>query len=186
MKYLIVGLGNIGPEYADNRHNIGFMVLDAWVKEAQVKFTTMKLAAYTEIKYKGNLIHLIKPTTYMNVSGKAVNYYMQTLKIPIENVLVVVDELAIPFGSLRIKPKGSAGGHNGLKSIEGLLGSNEYPRLRFGISSNFQKGRQSDYVLSGFDEDEIKDLPALIDKSIAMIQSFISDGISLCMTKFNQ
>lgn len=186
MKYLIVGLGNIGPEYADNRHNVGFMVLDQLVKEAGVKFSIMRLAYYTEINYKGRMLHLIKPTTFMNLSGKAVKHWMQELKIPIENVLIVVDDLAIPFGSLKIKPKGSAAGHNGLKSIEGLLGSNEYPRLRFGISDHFPKGRQVDYVLSGFDQDEIPALPTLMDKSIEMIKSFATIGIELTMTNFNK
>ncbi|MEO5911024.1 MAG: aminoacyl-tRNA hydrolase [Pelobium sp.] len=186
MKYLIVGLGNIGPEYADNRHNVGFMVLDQLVKEAGVKFSMMKLAYYTEISHKGRMLHLIKPTTFMNLSGKAVKHWMQELKIPIENVLIVVDDLAIPFGSLKIKPKGSAAGHNGLKSIEGLLGSNEYPRLRFGISDHFPKGRQVDYVLSGFDQDELPALPALIDKSIEMIKGFATIGTELTMTNFNK
>lgn len=186
MKYLIVGLGNIGSEYADTRHNIGFMVLDQLAKEAGANFSTMKLAAYTEVSHKGRTLCLIKPTTYMNLSGKAVRHWMQELKIPIENVLVVVDDLAIPFGSVRIKPKGSAAGHNGLKSIEGLLGSNEYPRLRFGISDNYPKGRQVDYVLSGFDKDEIPELPALIDKSINMIKAFVTIGIELTMTNFNK
>lgn len=186
MKYLIVGLGNIGAEYADTRHNIGFMVLDAMAKEAGANFSTMKLAAYTEVSHKGRTLCLIKPTTYMNLSGKAVRHWMQELKIPLENVLIVVDDLAIPFGSVRIKPKGSAAGHNGLKSIEGLLGSNEYARLRFGVSDNFPKGRQVDYVLSGFDKDEAPALPELIDKSIAMIKAFVTIGIELTMTNFNK
>ncbi|WP_442795148.1 aminoacyl-tRNA hydrolase [Pelobium manganitolerans] len=186
MKYLIVGLGNIGSEYADTRHNIGFMVLDELAKEAGATFTNMRLAYYTEVSYKGRTLCLIKPTTYMNLSGKAVRHWMQELKIPIENVLIVVDDLAIPFGSVRIKPKGSAAGHNGLKSIEGLLGSNEYPRLRFGISDNYPRGRQVDYVLSGFDKDEIPELPALIDKSINMIKAFVTIGIELTMTNFNK
>lgn len=186
MKYLIVGLGNIGPEYADTRHNIGFMVLDQLVKEEGVKFTNMRLAYYTEVSFKGRTLHLIKPTTYMNLSGKAVAYWMQELKIPIENVLIIVDDLAIPFTSLRLKPKGSAAGHNGLKSIEGLLGSNEYARLRFGVGDNYPKGRQVDYVLSGFDHDELPELPALIDKSIAMIKSFVTIGVGLTMTNFNK
>jgi PTH1 family peptidyl-tRNA hydrolase len=186
MKYLIVGLGNIGSEYADNRHNIGFMVLDQMVKEEGIKFSLMRLAAYTELNYKGRTFHLIKPTTFMNLSGKAVSYWMQELKIPTENVLIIVDDLAIPFGSVKIKPKGSSAGHNGLKSIEGVLGSTEYARLRFGISDNFQKGRQVDYVLSGFDSDEIPALPALIDKSINMIKSFGTIGVELTMTNFNK
>ncbi len=186
MKYLIVGLGNIGQEYADTRHNIGFMVLDQIAKEAGVKFSTERLASYLETTHKGRSLHLIKPTTYMNLSGKAVKHWMQELKIPIENVLIIVDDLAIPFGTIKIKPKGSPAGHNGLKSIEGLLGSNEYPRLRFGIGDNFPKGRQVDYVLSGFDHDEIPELPTLIDKSINMIKSFATIGIELTMTNFNK
>lgn len=185
MKYLIVGLGNIGPEYADNRHNIGFMVLDELAKQENAKFSMLKLAYYTEVSFKGRMLYLIKPTTYMNLSGKAVSYWMKELKIPIENVLVVVDDLAIPFGSIKLKPKGSPAGHNGLKSIEGLLGSNEYSRIKFGISDHFPKGRQADYVLSGFDQDELPDLPALIERSIAIIKSFVTVGAELTMTNFN-
>ncbi|MBD3748164.1 MAG: aminoacyl-tRNA hydrolase [Sphingobacteriales bacterium] len=186
MKYLIVGLGNIGQEYANTRHNIGFMVLDQMAKEAGVQFSTMRLASFTEINHKGRTLCLIKPTTYMNLSGKAVSYWMKDLKIPIENILVIVDDLAIPFGSLRIKPKGSPAGHNGLKSIEGLLGSNEYARLRFGIGDNFPKGRQVDYVLSAFDKEEVLALPTLIDQSINMVKSFATIGIELTMTNFNK
>ncbi|KHJ38709.1 peptidyl-tRNA hydrolase [Pedobacter glucosidilyticus] len=185
MKYLIVGLGNIGPEYADNRHNIGFMVLDKLAKQENAKFSMLKLAYYTEVSFKGRMLHLIKPTTYMNLSGKAVSYWMKELKIPIENVLVIVDDLAIPFGAIKLKPKGSPAGHNGLKSIEGLLGSNEYSRVKFGISDHFPKGRQADYVLSGFDQDELPDLPTLIERSIAIIKSFVTVGAELTMTNFN-
>lgn len=185
MNYLIVGLGNIGSEYADTRHNIGFMVVDQLVKEANGSFSTLKLAAYSEYKQRGHNVYVIKPTTYMNLSGKAVNYYMQLLKVPIQNVLVIVDDLAIPFGSLRIKPKGSAAGHNGLKSIEALCGGQVYPRLRFGIGDNYPKGRQVDYVLGAFDPKEQKDLPQLIDHSIKMINSFINIGIELTMTNLN-
>jgi PTH1 family peptidyl-tRNA hydrolase len=185
MKYLIVGLGNIGQEYADTRHNIGFMVLDELAKQENVKFSTMRLAYYTEFSHKGRLLHLIKPTTYMNLSGKALNYWMQELKIPQENVLIIVDDIALPLGSVKIKPKGSAAGHNGLKSIEGVLGNNNYARLRFGVSDNYPKGRQVDYVLSGFDDDEQPELPALIDRSIAMIKSFATIGVELTMTNFN-
>lgn len=186
MKYLIVGLGNIGPEYRDTRHNIGFMIADALAKQAQVSFSTMRHASYTELTYKGRKIHLIKPTTYMNLSGKAVNYWMNELKIPLENMLVLVDDLALPFETIRIKPKGSAAGHNGLKSIEAMLGSVNYARLRFGIGDSYPKGRQVDYVLGGFDEDEQPALPALIDRSIEMIQSFVSVGAELTMTRFNK
>lgn len=186
MKYLIVGLGNIGPEYLDTRHNIGFMVADALAKQAGVSFTTMRLAYYTELSYKGKKLHVIKPTTYMNLSGKAVNYWINELKIPVANILVIVDDLAIPFGSLRLKPKGSAAGHNGLRSIEELVFGQNYARLRFGIGDNFPKGRQVDYVLSGFDKDEQLDLPALIDTSVEIIHSFVTAGTELTMTRFNK
>lgn len=186
MRYLIVGLGNIGPEYVDTRHNIGFMIADALAKEVEVSFHHMRLAYYTELNYKGQKIHLVKPTTYMNLSGKAVNYWMQQLKIPIENVLIIVDDLALPFGAIRLKPKGSHAGHNGLKSIEAMLGSSNYPRLRFGIGDHFPKGQQVSYVLSGFDEDEQPELPALIAHSVEMIRSFVSVGAGLTMTRFNK
>lgn len=185
MNYLIVGLGNIGSEYADTRHNIGFMVVDQLVKEAKASFSTLKLAAYAEYKQRGHHVYVIKPTTYMNLSGKAMNYYMQLLKVPIENTLVIVDDLAIPFGSLRVKPKGSSAGHNGLKSIEQLCGGQAYPRLRFGISDHYAKGRQIDYVLGPFDPEEQKDLPQLIDQAVQMINSFINIGIELTMTNHN-
>lgn len=186
MKYLIIGLGNIGPEYADTRHNIGFMVADELAKQSHSSFFNMRLAYYTEFSYKGRSLFLIKPTTYMNLSGKAVNYWMQELKIPAENILVIVDDLALPFGTIRLKPKGSPAGHNGLKSIEGSLGTTAYARLRFGIGDNFPKGRQVDYVLSGFDEDEQKDLPALIDRSVEFIHSFVTAGPELTMTRLNK
>lgn len=186
MKYLIVGLGNIGPEYADTRHNIGFMVADAMAKKAGVSFSNLRLAYYTEASYKGRKLHLIKPTTYMNLSGKAVNYWMHELKIPVENILVIVDDLAIPFGAIRLKPKGSSAGHNGLKSIESLVGGQHYPRLRFGIGDHYPKGRQVDFVLSSFDEDEQPELPGLIDRSVEMIESFVTVGAELTMTRFNK
>lgn len=186
MKYLIVGLGNIGPEYADTRHNIGFMVLDKLAKQENAKFYNMRLAYYTEVTHKGRTLHLIKPTTYMNLSGKAVNYWMKELKIPVENLLVIVDDIALPFGTLRLKPKGSAAGHNGLRDIEAKLGHQNYARLRFGVSDNFPKGRQVDYVLDGFDKDEIPELPALIDRSIEMVKSYAAVGAELTMTRFNK
>ncbi|MCR8561834.1 aminoacyl-tRNA hydrolase [Mucilaginibacter sp. BJC16-A38] len=186
MKYLIVGLGNIGPEYADTRHNIGFMVLDELAKQENAKFYNMRLAYYTEVTHKARTLYLIKPTTFMNNSGKALNHWMKELKIPIENVLVIVDDIALPFGTLRLKPKGSAAGHNGLKHIEATLGNNEYARLRFGVSDNFPKGRQVDYVLDGFDKDEIPELPALIDRCIEIIKSFVTIGTELTMTRYNK
>jgi PTH1 family peptidyl-tRNA hydrolase len=186
MKYLIVGLGNIGPEYADTRHNIGFMILDKLAKEEEAQFHTMRLAYYTEVKHKGRSLHLIKPTTYMNLSGNALRYWMNELKIPVENVLVLVDDLALPLGTLRLKPKGSAAGHNGLKHIEIILGNNNYARLRFGIGDNFPKGKQVNYVLDAFDKDELPELPALIDRSIEMIKSFATAGTELTMTRYNK
>ena len=186
MKYLIVGLGNIGPEYADTRHNIGFMVLDELAKQEGTKFYNMRLAYYTEVSFKGRTLCLIKPTTFMNLSGKALNHWMKDLKIPLENVLVIVDDIALPLGTLRLKPKGSAAGHNGLKHIEATLGHNNYARLRFGVGDNFPKGRQVDYVLNSFDDDEKPELPALIDRSIEMIKSFSTIGTELTMTRYNK
>jgi len=186
MKFLVAALGNIGHEYADTRHNIGFMIADKMAEKAGVTFSNLRLAYYTEISHRGKKIHLIKPTTYMNLSGKAVNYWMHELKISTENILVLVDDLALPFGAIRLKPKGGNAGHNGLKSIEAAIGGQSYPRLRFGIGDNFPKGRQVDYVLSGFDEDEQPELPALVDRSIEMIESFVSVGAELTMTRFNK
>jgi len=186
MKYLIVGLGNIGPEYADTRHNIGFMVLDELAKQEGARFQNSRLAYYTEVSFKGRTLCLIKPTTYMNLSGKALSYWMKDLKIPVENVLVIVDDLALPLGTLRLKPKGSAAGHNGLKNIEAVLGNSNYARLRFGIGDNYPKGRQVDFVLSAFDKDEQPELPALIDRSIEMVKSFATIGTELTMTRYNK
>lgn len=185
MNFLIVGLGNIGKEYEDTRHNIGFKVVDELVKNNNSTWSLLKHAYYSEFRVRGHNVFVIKPTTYMNLSGKAVNYWMQQLKVPIENILVIVDDLAIPFGSLRIKPKGSAAGHNGLRSIEASCGGQNYPRLRFGISDNYPKGRQVDYVLGPFDKEEEKDLPALIAHAVKMILSFVTIGIELTMTNLN-
>ena len=185
MNFLIVGLGNIGREYADTRHNVGFMVADELANQAGSSWSTLKLAFYTEFKQRGHTVYVIKPTTFMNLSGKAVNYWMQQLKVPIERVLIIVDDLAIPFGSIRLKPKGSAAGHNGLKSIEALCGGQNYPRLRFGIGDNYAKGRQVDYVLGPCERDERKDIPAHIEHAVKMVHSFINIGIELTMTNLN-
>ena len=185
MKYLIAGLGNIGPEYELTRHNAGFLVLDRLADVQKINFKTERLADKAELKFKGRQIHLIKPNTYINLSGKAIAYWLQDLKIPKENLLVVVDDLALPFGSLRMRQKGSAAGHNGLKNIELVLGGQEYARLRFGIGNNFSKGQQVDFVLSNFDQQEIKDLPAVMDKSIEMILSFCTIGVERTMNIFN-
>ncbi len=186
MKFLVVGLGNIGPEYADTRHNIGFMIADELVKQAGATYSTLRHAYYSEFKFRGKIVCVIKPTTYMNLSGKAVNYWMNELRIPIEQVLVIVDDIALPLGKVRLKPKGGSAGHNGLKSIEALCGGQKYPRLRFGVEDNFMPGRQADYVLSGFDDDELMELPTLIGHSVSMIQSFVTTGIELTMTRFNK
>jgi len=186
MKFLIVGLGNIGPEYTDTRHNIGFNIADALVKDMGGDFELLKLAYYAEVGFKGKKLYVIKPTTYMNLSGKAVNYWMKALKIQPENVLVVVDDLALPMGKLRLKLQGSSAGHNGLKSIEELCGGQNYARLRFGIGDNFRKGMQAQYVLGPFDKDEQKDLPLLINRSVSLIKSFVTVGGPQTMTLFNK
>jgi peptidyl-tRNA hydrolase, PTH1 family len=185
MKYLIAGLGNIGPEYELTRHNIGFLVLDRLADNHKVDFSTGRLADKAELKYKGRQIYLIKPNTFMNLSGKAIAYWLQELKIPKENLLVVVDDLALPFGSLRLRAKGSAAGHNGLKNIELLLGGQEYSRLRMGIGNNFSKGQQVDFVLSKFEKEEFEALPPLMDKSIEVIFSFCAIGVERTMNFFN-
>lgn len=185
MNYLIVGLGNIGPEYLFTRHNIGFMALDYVAKLKDLKFSPDRYASQCSYKLKGHHIHLIKPNTYMNLSGKAVNYWMQHLKVPKENVLILVDDLALPFETLRLKPKGSSGGHNGLKSIEASLQSSEYPRLRMGIGDNFPKGRQAEYVLSNFSEEELGLIPEVLERSIPFIETFCLEGIQQTMNKYN-
>ncbi|MCC8087787.1 MAG: aminoacyl-tRNA hydrolase [Rikenellaceae bacterium] len=186
MKYLIVGLGNIGAEYAHTRHNIGFMVLDALAKASNAVFTTARYGSITEIKFKGRIFLLLKPSTYMNLSGKAVSYWMKVEKIPIENVLVVVDDLALPLGSVRLRKKGSDGGHNGLKSITEVLGRPDYPRLRFGIGDAFPKGYQVDYVLGEWTDEEMKMLPERIDHAIEAIKSFGTAGMDYTMNNFNK
>ncbi|WP_025763676.1 aminoacyl-tRNA hydrolase [Dyadobacter tibetensis] len=186
MKYLIAGLGNIGPEYAFTRHNIGFMILDRLAAQHDFKFSFEKLAFVAEWKYKGRQICFIKPTTYMNLSGKAIRYYLDQFKIPHENLLVLVDELQLPFGTLRLKAKGSHGGHNGLRNIEELLASSSYARLRFGIDNNFSRGRQVDYVLKPFTDEEFITLPLHLDKAGEMVTSFCTLGIQRTMNNYNQ
>lgn len=185
MKYLIAGLGNIGPEYELTRHNIGFLVLDRLADEHKLTFELTRHAEKTELKYKGRQLHFIKPTTYMNLSGKAVAYWLQELGIPKENLLVVVDDLALPFGTLRMRTKGSSAGHNGLKNLEQLLGGQDYARLRFGIGDEFHKGQQIDYVLSNFSKKEFEALPPLMDKASEMIFSFCTMGAARTMSLYN-
>lgn len=183
MKYLIAGLGNIGEEYAGTRHNIGFTVADALAGET--KFKQDRHAFVAEVKFKGRTLVLIKPTTYMNLSGKAVQYWMQAEKIPLENLLVITDDIALPFGTIRIKAKGSDGGHNGLKHIQEILGTTEYARLRFGVGNQFSKGRQSDYVLGKWNEEEQKLLSERVNKCAEAVKAFTTIGIGLTMTNYN-
>jgi peptidyl-tRNA hydrolase, PTH1 family len=185
MKYLIVGLGNIGLEYADTRHNIGFMVLDYLARKYEGKFDVSRHAFVTEIKTKGRTFVLVKPTTYMNLSGKAVGHYLSSLKLPPEQMLVITDDIAIPFGKLRMRVKGSAGGHNGLKHIEETLGHNNYPRLRFGVGDAFHKGKQVDYVLSKFSADEEAELQTLIEKAAEATIAFGTIGLERAMNQYN-
>lgn len=186
MKYLIAGLGNIGVEYELTRHNIGFLILDRIADNKGITFSTGRYADKTEWKHKGRQIHFIKPNTYMNLSGKAIAYWLQELKIPKENLLVVVDDLALPFGTLRMRAKGSAAGHNGLINIEELTGGQDYPRLRFGVGNNFGKGQQVSYVLSNFNNEEIEALPKLMDQAEEMILSFCTIGVDRTMSLFNK
>ena len=185
MKYLIVGLGNIDPEYELTRHNIGFLTLDRLADVEGTKFEMNKLAYTAEIKYKGRTLILIKPTTYMNLSGKAVNHYLQQHKLAKQNMLVITDDIALPYGKIRLKPKGSAGGHNGLKNIEQLTGGSNYSRLRFGVGDDFPKGRQVDYVLSPFSKQEMDELVLNMDRAIEAIKSFCTIGLERTMNQFN-
>lgn len=185
MNYLVCGLGNPGPEYELTRHNIGFLTLDRLAEAQHLKFETRRYADFCEMKLKGRKISLIKPNTFMNLSGKAVAFWMQVLKIPKENLLVIVDDLALPFGHIRLRPSGSSAGHNGLKNIELLLHGQDYPRLRTGIGSNFSRGGQVDYVLSNFTREELAELPRIMDKSIEAILSFCTTGIERTMNQFN-
>lgn len=185
MKFLIAGLGNPGAEYELTRHNIGFLALDQLADKHGSNFSTARLADKAEVKIKGKTLHLIKPNTYMNLSGKAVAYWLQELNIPKENLLVVLDDLALPFASLRLRTKGSSAGHNGLKSIEQLTGGQDYARLRMGIGNNYAKGQQADFVLSRFDDDEFKELPKVFEKAGEMITSFCLAGPAITMTQYN-
>jgi peptidyl-tRNA hydrolase, PTH1 family len=186
MKFLIAGLGNIGPEYELSRHNIGFLILDQLADQNGTGFDIARHAYTAEFLYKGRQIHLIKPTTYMNLSGKAVRHWMNELKIPPENLLVITDDIALPFGKLRLRPKGSHGGHNGLRNIEEMLGTSEYARLRFGVGDDFPKGRQVDYVLSNFTTSEFAEMPLLMDTVCQGVLSFCTVGISLTMNQINK
>ncbi len=185
MKYLIVGLGNIGDEYRETRHNIGFMVLDALAKASNIVFKDGRYGATASLSVKGRQLVLLKPSTYMNLSGNAVRYWMQQEKIPLENVLIIVDDLALPLGTLRLKSKGSDAGHNGLKHIAATLGTQAYARLRVGIGNDFPRGGQIDYVLGHFSEEDLQTLAAPIETAGEIIKSFCLAGINITMNQFN-
>ena len=185
MKYLIVGLGNIGEEHRNTRHNIGFMVLDALAKASNIVFKDGRYGATSTLSIKGRQMLLLKPSTYMNLSGNAVRYWMQQEKIPLENVLIIVDDLALPFGSLRLKGKGSDAGHNGLKHIAATLGTQNYARLRFGIGNDFPKGGQIDYVLGKFGEEDMKLMPERLETAGEIIKSFCLAGLNITMNQYN-
>ena len=187
MNYLVVGLGNIGEEYASTRHNMGFMVLDAWAQASNAVFTPGRYGATAEISFKGRKFTLLKPSTYLNLSGKAVRYWLQKTKIPQENLLVVVDDFAIPFGTMRLRRRGSAGGHNGLKSIDYELISDDYARLRIGTGNGgFAEGRQVDFVLGELLLEEKRALPELLERAVAAIKCYATEGIDRAMTQFNK
>lgn len=186
MKFLIVGLGNIGAEYAHTRHNIGFDVVEALAAKHNASFKVDRLAAVAEIKLKGKTLVCIEPSTYMNLSGKAVKYWMDKEKIAIEHVLVIVDELALPLSKIRLRPGGSDAGHNGLKSIQELLQTNAYPRLRFGIGNDYPKGKQVDFVLGKWSEAEMPVVKKKIEATIEVIESFVLTGIERTMNHANK
>ena len=184
-KFLIVGLGNIGAEYVNTRHNIGFKIVDFLARKEGANFETVKLGALAEYKLKGRTFLLLKPNTYMNLSGKAVQYWMDKKNIPLENILVITDDLNLSFGTIRIKPKGSDGGHNGLKNINLILNTQNYARFRFGISDEFKKGKQVDYVLGDWDDAEKAALPERLELASEIIKSFGTAGLENTMTAFN-
>ena len=185
MKYLIVGLGNIGSEYEVTRHNIGFLILDRIADIKGAQFKQDRLSYSTDVRHKGRTLILVKPTTYMNLSGKAVSHHLQAHRIPKERLLVITDDIALPFGKIRLKPKGSSGGHNGLINIEQLTEGQNYPRLRFGIGDDFQKGQQVSYVLSSFSRQEIDELVPNMDHAAEAVFSFCTIGMERTMNLFN-
>jgi PTH1 family peptidyl-tRNA hydrolase len=186
MKYLIVGLGNIGEEYIDTRHNIGFTILDAFAAESGVVFSDRRYGSVCETKYKGRTFVLLKPSTYVNLSGNAVRYWLKKEKVPVENLLVIVDDIALPLGSIRMRPKGSDGGHNGLAHINAILSTSDYTRIRIGIGNGFRKGSQVNYVLGKWSPEEKKFIDERIEVVIGMIRSFGTVGTELTMTAFNR
>lgn len=185
-KYLIVGLGNPGDEYAGTRHNTGFMVLDAFAKASNIIFEDKRYGYVSETSIKGRKVILLKPTTYMNLSGNAVRYWLNKENIDIERMLVVVDDISLPLGALRLKGNGSNGGHNGLGNIQSVIGSQQYARLRVGVGNDFPKGMQIEWVLGKYDEEDMKTLAPSIDTAVEMIKSFVLAGIDITMNNFNK
>jgi peptidyl-tRNA hydrolase, PTH1 family len=185
MKYLIVGLGNPGSEYSETRHNIGFKTLDALAGASNVVFTPSRLVDVAEVKHKGRTLILIKPTTFMNLSGKAVNYWLQEEKIPLERMMVITDDLALPFGKIRIRAKGSHGGHNGLRNIEEVLGTQAYARMRFGVGNDFGQGQQVQYVLSPWNQDEVAALDERLNLAKEALLAFSTAGLARTMSDYN-
>ncbi len=185
MKYLIVGLGNIGAEYRNTRHNIGFKVLDAFAEASNIVFSTQRYGDVAEVRVKNKILVLLKPSTYMNLSGEAVRYWLKKENIPLENVLIIVDDLALPFGAIRIKGKGSDGGHNGLKNIADMLCTQNYARIRFGIGNEFPKGAQIDYVLGNFTEEQEKLMPERLKIAIDAIKAFCLSGLTFAMNNYS-
>ena len=186
MKFLIVGLGNIGSEYWGTRHNIGFRVVNAVAEAASADFTEERYGAVARLRFKSAELVVLKPNTFMNLSGNAVRYWLQRESIPRERLLVVADDLSLPFGSLRLKARGSHGGHNGQRNIGELLSTDEYARLRFGIGNKFPRGPQVDYVLSPFTDDELAHMPAIVDRAVEIVRSFCLEGVDVAMNRYNR
>lgn len=185
MKYLIVGLGNIGSEYAETRHNIGFKIVDALAKASTSVFKTSRLGDMCEVKHKGRTFVLVKPNTYMNLSGKAVQYWMSETKVPLDKVLIITDDIALDTGVIRIRAKGSDGGHNGLKSINLVLGRQDYPRLRFGVGKDFGKGQQVDYVLGEWTSEDLEIINPKVEKAVEAVKAFGTMELRFVMNQFN-
>ena len=185
MNYLIVGLGNIGVEYANTRHNMGFMVLDAWAQASNIVFESGRYGYMAVVPFKGRKFHLLKPSTYMNLSGKAVRYWMNELKIPVENLIVISDDLNIPFGTLRMRKNGSAGGHNGLTNITELIGTQDYARIRVGIGNDFGRGQQVDFVLGALSDEEKEQMPDICKRVIDGVKAFATIGPDRAMNTVN-
>ncbi len=186
MKYLIVGLGNIGTEYEHTRHNIGFDMLDAFAKASNVVFQTQRYGDVAELRLKGKVLILLKPSTYMNLSGNAVRYWLQKENIPIENLLVLVDDIALPFGKFRLRAGGSNAGHNGLGNIQEMLGTDQYARLRFGLGNDFPRGSQVEYVLGRFTPEQQAEMPKLMDYAAEVIKAFVLSGLDFAMNHYNK